>query len=77
MAPVRVDGHVFEAQTGVNATAWLDVHHRHDNGKSVSRSLHERRCATCKEYMPDWVKGSLNLIRWSMEDEKARTPAQE
>ncbi len=70
------DGYWIEAQTGANATAWIDVHHRHDNGKSVSRSI-DSQCATCKEYMPDWVKGSLNLIKWSMADEKAQNTPQE
>ncbi len=45
---------------------FFTLYHRHMNGKSVTRN-NDSQCATCREYVPAWVKGAMDLIIWSME----------
>ena len=70
------DGYWLEVVQSRHAVPWYNVNHRHDNGKSVSVN-DVSQCCTCREYMPNWVKGTVSLIKWSMEDEKAQGSAQE
>ena len=51
---------------------FITLYHRHMNGKSVSRGVDvDSQCATCREYVPEWVKGAMNLIVWSMDEHDA------
>lgn len=52
---------------------YFTLYHRHMNGKSVSRTPNSQ-CATCREWIPTWVKGAMNLIIWSMNEHDATAP---
>ena len=46
------DGYWLEMQQGWNVHRWYTLHHRQDNGRSMTRSIDiENQCVTCKEYM--------------------------
>ena len=64
---------IEEGYSRLDGALFFSLYHRHENGKSVVRSINvSSQCATCKERVPDWVKGAINLIEWSMDDEKAQ-----
>ena len=65
------EGYWVNAQhNSLSEHMFFTLYHRHMNGKSVSLSV-DIQCDTCHELVPAWVKGAMNLIIWSMNDEKA------